>query len=86
MEIEHFAPWHVFDTLLSESMADSVDIRCHINNKIVQYKYKDSACVCVCVHVCMVVNGMSNSVSACVSVCSCEPVLGQHGGEGEGEG
>lgn len=37
----------VFDTLLSESKADSVDICIHINNKTVQYKYKDSVCVCV---------------------------------------
>lgn len=37
----------VFDTLLSESKADSVDICIHINNKTVLYKYKDSVCVCV---------------------------------------
>lgn len=40
----------VFDTLLSESKADSVDICIHINNKTVQYKYKDSVCVYVCVN------------------------------------
>lgn len=39
-----------FHTLLSESKADSVDICIHINNKIVQYKYKDSVCVFVYVH------------------------------------
>lgn len=37
----------VFDTLLLESKADSVNIYSHINNKTVQYKYKDSVCVCV---------------------------------------
>lgn len=42
----------VFDTLISESKANSVDICIHINNKIVQYKYKDSVCMFMCVSVC----------------------------------
>lgn len=41
----------VFDTLISESKANSVDICVHINNKIVQYKYKDSVWMYVCVYV-----------------------------------
>lgn len=45
----------VFDTLISESKANSVDICIHINNKIVQYKYKDFVfkLVDVCVRVCV---------------------------------
>lgn len=53
-----FPPPHlgmVFDTLISESKANSVDICIHINNKIVQYKYKDFVfkLVDVCVRVCV---------------------------------
>lgn len=61
----------VFDALLSESKADSVDICVHINNKIVQYKYKDSVCVCGCVTV------YECRLRVCVAVYACEPVLGQ---------
>lgn len=50
----------VFDTLLSESKADSVDI-C-INNKTVQYKYKDSVFVCVCC--------VCELIRACVLLCA----------------
>lgn len=44
-----FLPHHgmVSDTLISESKANSVDICIHINNKIVQYKYKDFVCACL---------------------------------------
>lgn len=68
----------IFDTLLLESKADSVNICSHINNKTVQYKYKDS--VCVCGRVCIqrtVVNGAFLYEGVCVVVCTCEPVLGQ---------
>lgn len=53
-DMELFPPWHGVDTLILESKANSVDICIHINNKIVQYKYKDSVCVFVCA-VCMFV-------------------------------
>lgn len=66
----------IFDTLRLESKADSVDICTHINNKTVQYKYKNSACVCVYIthscKWCVITWGCM-----CVVVCTCEPVLGQ---------
>lgn len=70
----------IFDTLLFESKADSVDICSHINNKTVQYKYKDSVCVCVYdAQLLMARDYMRVCVCAvvCVVVCTCEPVLGQ---------
>lgn len=62
----------IFDTLLLESKADSVDICSHINNKTVQYKYKDSVCVHVYVCVCIqrtVLNGAEQYKGVYVSVC-----------------
>lgn len=61
----------VFDTLILESKANSVDICIHINNKIVQYKYKDS--VCVRAYVCVVYECRieCEHVSLCVCVCVC---------------
>lgn len=70
----------VLDTLLSESKANSVDICIHINTKIVQYKYKDSVCVCVHAQLKM---GSKFRMSVCVWCARArEPVLGQDGGEG----
>lgn len=68
--MQRIPPWHGFDTLLSESKAESVDICIHINNKTVQYKYKDSVCVYVCVYSCKWCEYRTR-------VCVCVPVLGQ---------
>lgn len=66
----------IFDTLLLESKADSVDICSHINNKTVQYKYKNSVCVYT-THSCKWSVIIWGCLCVCVVVCTCEPVLGQ---------
>ena len=71
-EMQLFPTW-LFDTLLSESKADSVDICRHINNK--QYSINIKICVCVCVCVCVCTHSkwcMSiGRESVCVYVCVC---------------
>lgn len=61
-------PWQ-FHTCSRSQKADSVDICIHINNKIVQYKYKDS---CVWDGMCVLEMACVGIRVLCVFVCQCQ--------------